>query len=158
MRQVWCFRLALLASVCAASLAAQSSVKVTGYMQPRFQAIGDSAAFLLRRARFAVEGQAQLSSTTGPYGTTTGGSSSKKKSAQSDTTAGKAGVDAFGAGDASRGNWTGTNPGVTRRPTGGLPGYGPGYTGAQGVPGGNGALGAGVEARRPAQTGDGGRR
>ena len=27
-------------------------------MQPRFQAIGDSATFLLRRARFAVEGQA----------------------------------------------------------------------------------------------------
>jgi phosphate-selective porin OprO and OprP len=48
----------LLASVCAATLAAQSTVHVTGYMQPRFQAIGDSATFLLRRARFAVEGQA----------------------------------------------------------------------------------------------------
>src|SRR6267378_2934439 len=58
MRQAWCLCLALLASVFAASLAAQSSVKVTGYMQPRFQAIGDSATFLLRRARFAVEGQA----------------------------------------------------------------------------------------------------
>jgi len=58
MRQAWCFRLALLASMFGASLAAQTSVKVTGYMQPRFQAIGDSAAFLLRRARFAVEGQA----------------------------------------------------------------------------------------------------
>jgi phosphate-selective porin len=58
MRQAWCFRLALLASVFAASLAAQTSVHVTGYMQPRFQATGDSATFLLRRARFAVEGQA----------------------------------------------------------------------------------------------------
>jgi len=30
--------------------------RVTGYMQPRFQAVGDSANFLLRRARIAVEG------------------------------------------------------------------------------------------------------
>ena len=51
-------RLALLASVVAASLAAQTSVHVTGYMQPRFQANGDSATFLLRRARFADEGKA----------------------------------------------------------------------------------------------------
>ena len=51
-------RLALLASLLAASLAAQTIVRVTGYMQPRFQATGDSATFLLRRARFAVEGQA----------------------------------------------------------------------------------------------------
>ena len=36
--------------------AAQSPIRVSGYVQPRFQAIGDSAGFLLRRARVAVEG------------------------------------------------------------------------------------------------------
>src|SRR6267378_5606490 len=30
--------------------------RFTGYLQPRFQAVGDSASFFLRRARFAVEG------------------------------------------------------------------------------------------------------
>jgi phosphate-selective porin OprO/OprP len=30
--------------------------KVSGYLQPRFQVVGDSASFFLRRARFAVEG------------------------------------------------------------------------------------------------------
>src|SRR5213594_4099826 len=30
--------------------------RLTGYLQPRFQALGDSAVFFLRRARFAVEG------------------------------------------------------------------------------------------------------
>lgn len=30
--------------------------KLTGYLQPRFQALGDTASFFLRRARFAVEG------------------------------------------------------------------------------------------------------
>src|SRR5258706_6484431 len=30
--------------------------RLTGYLQPRFQAVGDSASFFLRRARFAVEG------------------------------------------------------------------------------------------------------
>ncbi len=35
----------------------QPAVRITGYLQPRFQAIGDSAVFYLRRARFAVEGQ-----------------------------------------------------------------------------------------------------
>src|SRR5438094_5434183 len=30
--------------------------RLTGYLQPRFQAVGDSASFVLRRARFAVEG------------------------------------------------------------------------------------------------------
>src|SRR5437660_2944538 len=30
--------------------------KLTGYLQPRFQTLGDSASFFLRRARFAVEG------------------------------------------------------------------------------------------------------
>jgi len=33
-----------------------STPKLTGYLQPRFQAVGDSATFFLRRARFAVEG------------------------------------------------------------------------------------------------------
>src|SRR5712691_493295 len=32
------------------------TVRVTGYLQPRFQALGDSASFFLRRARFALEG------------------------------------------------------------------------------------------------------
>src|SRR5437763_11540438 len=31
-------------------------VRFSGYIQPRFQAVGDSATFLLRRARFALEG------------------------------------------------------------------------------------------------------
>lgn len=30
--------------------------KLTGYLQPRFQTAGDSATFVLRRARFAIEG------------------------------------------------------------------------------------------------------
>ncbi|HEV8266535.1 MAG TPA: porin [Gemmatimonadales bacterium] len=65
MRRAPRFALQLLVSVIAASLAAQTpveghaaAVRITGYMQPRFQAVGDSATFLLRRARFAVEGQA----------------------------------------------------------------------------------------------------
>src|SRR5712692_9540169 len=33
------------------------TVRVTGYLQPRFQTVGDSASFFLRRARFTVEGQ-----------------------------------------------------------------------------------------------------
>lgn len=32
--------------------------KVTGYLQPRFQAVGDSSVFFLRRARIAIEGYA----------------------------------------------------------------------------------------------------
>jgi len=35
---------------------ASTSPKVTGYLQPRFQSLGDSASFFLRRARFALEG------------------------------------------------------------------------------------------------------
>ncbi len=64
-------RVVLLAGVvsCVSRLAAQvpdaappgpapaPSVKVSGYLQPRFQAGGDTASFLLRRARFAVEGR-----------------------------------------------------------------------------------------------------
>jgi phosphate-selective porin OprO/OprP len=40
------------------SLPAQgpSSPKVSGYLQPRIQALGDTASFFLRRARFAIEG------------------------------------------------------------------------------------------------------
>ena len=30
--------------------------RLTGYLQPRFQTVGDSATFVLRRARFAIEG------------------------------------------------------------------------------------------------------
>ncbi len=32
-------------------------VEISGYLQPRFEALGDSASFFLRRARFALEGQ-----------------------------------------------------------------------------------------------------
>src|SRR5439155_26416222 len=32
-------------------------VRLSGYLQPRFQSVGDSASFFLRRARFALEGQ-----------------------------------------------------------------------------------------------------
>jgi len=35
----------------------QPTARITGYLQPRFQTVGDSASFFLRRARFAVEGQ-----------------------------------------------------------------------------------------------------
>jgi len=51
-----------LVAIAPAALVAQSSAtvsttpKLTGYLQPRFQAVGDSATFFLRRARFAVEG------------------------------------------------------------------------------------------------------
>src|SRR3989454_7501310 len=31
-------------------------IRFSGYIQPRFQSVGDSATFLLRRARFALEG------------------------------------------------------------------------------------------------------
>ena len=30
--------------------------KLTGYLQPRFQTVGDTGSFFLRRARFALEG------------------------------------------------------------------------------------------------------
>lgn len=36
--------------------AVSTTPRLTGYLQPRFQAIGDSATFVLRRARFAIEG------------------------------------------------------------------------------------------------------
>jgi phosphate-selective porin OprO/OprP len=36
--------------------AVSTAPRLTGYLQPRFQSLGDSAAFFLRRARFAVEG------------------------------------------------------------------------------------------------------
>src|SRR5258708_24203952 len=39
-----------------AAQAPQSTVRISGYVQPRVQAIGDSASFLLRRAPVAVEG------------------------------------------------------------------------------------------------------
>jgi phosphate-selective porin OprO and OprP len=51
-----------LVAIAPAALFAQGSANVsttprlTGYLQPRFQALGDSATFFLRRARFAVEG------------------------------------------------------------------------------------------------------
>lgn len=35
---------------------ASTRPRLTGYLQPRFQVLGDTASFFLRRARFAVEG------------------------------------------------------------------------------------------------------
>jgi len=35
---------------------ASTAPRLTGYLQPRFQTLGDTASFFLRRARFAVEG------------------------------------------------------------------------------------------------------
>ncbi|HZI22748.1 MAG TPA: porin [Gemmatimonadales bacterium] len=56
-------RFALLLSVVAAlSTAAQTppavstTPRVSGYLQPRFQTLGDTASFFLRRARFALDG------------------------------------------------------------------------------------------------------
>jgi hypothetical protein len=49
----------------------------------------------------------------------------------------------LGAGDAGKGDWTGTNPGLNRGPPGGYSGYGAGDTSRRVAPGGNGALGAG---------------
>src|SRR5919197_1926437 len=52
----------LLVAVLPVVLRAQGTVtvsttpKLSGYLQPRFQAVGDSARFVLRRARFAIEG------------------------------------------------------------------------------------------------------
>src|SRR6266516_5630459 len=34
-----------------------ATVRLSGYLQPRFQAFADTASFFLRRARFAIEGQ-----------------------------------------------------------------------------------------------------
>src|SRR5882762_2962825 len=39
-----------------APTAFSTTPRLTGYLQPRFQSLGDSASFFLRRARFAVEG------------------------------------------------------------------------------------------------------
>src|SRR5947207_3339908 len=50
---------------------------------------------------------------------------------------------ALGAGDAAKGDWTGTKPGLNRGPAGAYSGYGAGNTGGRVAPGGNGALGAG---------------
>src|SRR5260370_16048406 len=52
--------LALAASTAAQAqtpAAVSTTPRITGYLQPRFQTVGDSASFFLRRARFAVEGQ-----------------------------------------------------------------------------------------------------
>lgn len=43
-----------------ATSAASTTPRVTGYIQPRFQAVGDSATFWLRRVRIAVEGSITL--------------------------------------------------------------------------------------------------
>jgi hypothetical protein len=90
---------------------------------------------------FVASVDAQVNSSTWPYGTNAG--SSTQKPGPSDSAVGRPGIDALGAGDPVRGNWAGTNPGVSRRTTGEYPVYGPGYTGSPVAPGGNGALGAG---------------
>src|SRR5437870_12429787 len=36
--------------------AVATTPRLTGYLQPRFRAVGDSASFFLRRTRFALEG------------------------------------------------------------------------------------------------------
>src|SRR5438046_7172635 len=41
----------------AQSTTVSTTPRLTGYLQPRFQSVGDSASFFLRRARFALEGQ-----------------------------------------------------------------------------------------------------
>src|SRR2546421_2339548 len=52
--------LLLLSAAAPRRLAAQGEggapLRLSGYIQARFQAVGDSATFLLRRARFALEG------------------------------------------------------------------------------------------------------
>jgi len=56
-------RVVSLVSCFATSLGAQApdassaSLKLTGYLQPRFQTVGDSTVFFVRRARFAIEGK-----------------------------------------------------------------------------------------------------
>src|SRR3989475_10561401 len=52
----------VLAAIAPAVARAQSTTvsttpRLSGCLQPRFQALGDTASFFLRRARFAVEGQ-----------------------------------------------------------------------------------------------------
>ena len=55
-------RLALLLSVAALRAAAQAppavstTPRLSGYLQPRFEVLGDTASYFLRRARFTVEG------------------------------------------------------------------------------------------------------
>ena len=45
------------AALCAQGAGTVSTTpRLTGYLQPRFQTVGDSATFFLRRARFAIEG------------------------------------------------------------------------------------------------------
>lgn len=52
-----CWALIGVLSVCQTVRLSGQEVRVTGYLQPRFQALGDTASFFLRRARFALEGQ-----------------------------------------------------------------------------------------------------
>jgi phosphate-selective porin OprO and OprP len=47
---------ALVPVVLCAQATVSTTPKLTGYLQPRFQTVGDSATFFLRRARFAIEG------------------------------------------------------------------------------------------------------
>src|SRR6266508_3733275 len=47
---------ATMPSVCRAQAAGSTTPQITGYLQGRFQSIGDSALFLLRRVRLGAQG------------------------------------------------------------------------------------------------------
>ena len=52
-----CYALVGVLSVCQTERLSGQELRFSGYLQPRFQSVGDSASFFLRRARVAVEAQ-----------------------------------------------------------------------------------------------------
>ena len=90
----------------------------------------------------AAAADAQNSMTPYP-GKTAPGKSRPDQAGPSPGGTASGGNGALGAGDAKSGDWTGTNPGVNRVPTGGYSGYGSNYPVSKVAPGGNGTLGAG---------------
>jgi hypothetical protein len=108
-------------------------------MWRHIRTVAMAAAFLAGAAApaYAQDNPTQYPKKTAPgksrsdqLGPSTGGSAS-------------GGNGSLGAGDSSKGDWTGTNPGVNRGPAGGFSGYGPGYPASKVAPGGNGTVGAG---------------
>ena len=97
------------------------------------------AAAFLAGATAAAYGQDSM--TPYPAKTVPGKSRSNQVGTGTGGTA-SGGNGALGAGDAAKGGWTGTNPGVNRVPAGGYSGYGPNYPVSKVAPGGNGTLGA----------------
>ena len=95
------------------------------------------AGILATAAAYAQDSATQYPAKTAP------GKSRSERIAPSTGGAASGGNGALGAGDAGKGDWTGTNPGVNRGPAGAYSGYGPDYTGGKVAPGGNGTLGAG---------------